>query len=69
MVTLTDSTITIAVETNGLTAYLYEQIVNETIYILQDVSPDMRGDRNYYHLLELLRAMMPDEEQEKKMCE
>lgn len=40
---------------------------DEMISLLQATDPQMRGEQNYYRVLELLRCMMPDWETAKKM--
>ena len=45
----------------------YRQTIDELISLLQSVDHNMRGEDNYYYLLELLRAMLPNEEQIKKI--
>ena len=45
----------------------YRQTIDELISLLQSVDHNMRGEDNYYYLLELLRAMMPSEEQIEKI--
>lgn len=38
----------------------WESTIKDLFQVLQDVNPDMRNEDTYYHLLELLKNMMPD---------
>ena len=67
MVTFTERAYTVEVETGIYPQDNYRQTIDELISLLQSVDHDMRGEDNYYHLLELLRAMLPNEEQIKRM--
>ena len=67
MVTFNDKSFSIEVETGTFPADNYKLTVDEIISVLQATSAEMRGEDNYYYLLELLRAMMPDETQLKKL--
>lgn len=68
MVQFNETSFSIEVETGTLPAENYVATVNDIIDLLQDSgSSELRGDKNYYYLLELLRAMTPDEKQVKKL--
>ena len=67
MVQFRENGFTIDVHTGTLPHDNYEMTINDIISALQSVSSDMRGEDNYFYLLELLRAMLPNEEQIKKM--
>ena len=67
MIKFTETAYTVEVETGINPQDNYRQTIDELISLLQSVDHDMRGEDNYYYLLELLRAMMPSEEQIKKM--
>ena len=67
MLTFNDTSFTVEVETGAFPADNYKMTIDDIISVLQAVNKDLRGDENYYYLLELLRAMMPDETQLKKL--
>lgn len=67
MVTFNATGFTVAVETGCFPADNYKMTIDDIISVLQAVNKDLRCDENYYYLLELLRAMMPDETQLKKL--
>ena len=67
MVTFTERAYTVTVETGIRPQDNYRQTIDELISLLQSVDHNMRGEDNYYYLLELLRAMMPSEEQIEKI--
>lgn len=65
MVTKTETGFTIHVKTGSHPANDYVETVNGLVNVLQSQDEDML-QRNY-HLLELLREMLPDYEQAKAM--
>ena len=67
MVRFNDNGFTVEVETGISPQDNYRGTVDDLISVLQATNSDMRGEDNYYYLLELLRAMMPSEEQIKKI--
>ena len=67
MITFRKDGFTIDVHTSTAPSDHYELTIGDIISVLQATSADMRGEDTYYYLLELLRAMMPSEEQIKKM--
>ena len=67
MVQFNDDGFTVNVETVGHPHDNYVATVNDIINLLQSVDNDMRVKGNYYYLLEMLRAMMPDEVQLRKI--
>ena len=67
MVMFNKTGFTVEVETGISPQDNYRQTIDELISLLQSVDSDMRGEDNYYYLLELLRAMLPNEEQIKKI--
>lgn len=67
MVQFNENGFTVDIETGICPHDNYVATVSDIIGVLQAVNPDMRQQDNYYFLLELLRAMMPDEAQVKKL--
>ena len=67
MITFSDNGFTVVVETGINPQDNYRQTIDELISLLQSVDHNMRGEDNYYYLLELLRAMLPSEEQIEKI--
>ena len=67
MVMFNKTGFTVEVETGINPQDNYRQTIDELISLLQSVDHNMRGEDNYYYLLELLRAMLPNEEQIKKI--
>ncbi|NCB68482.1 MAG: hypothetical protein EOM47_06500 [Bacteroidia bacterium] len=67
MITFNETSFTVEVHTGCLPVDNYVGTINDIIDVLQASNTDMRGAQNYYYLLELLRAMIPDEEQAKKL--
>lgn len=67
MITFNETSFTVEVHTGCLPADNYTATVNDIIDVLQAVNAEMRGENNYYYLLELLRSMMPTEEQAAKL--
>ena len=67
MIQFTETAYTVTVETGIYPGDNYRQTIDELISLLQSVDHNMRGEDNYYYLLELLRAMMPSEEQIEKI--
>ena len=67
MIQFNDNSFTVTVNTGCLPADNYVGTVNDIIDILQASNTELRGEQNYYYLLDLLRAMMPDEAQVKSL--
>ena len=67
MVMFNKTGFTVEVETGIMPHESYKTTIDELISLLQSVDHNMRGEDNYYYLLELLRAMLPNEEQIKKI--
>lgn len=61
MVTFSDTGYVVEVQTGSDPAENYVQAMNSIVELLQDQAPELRNEN--YHLLELLKAMMPTKEQ------
>lgn len=67
MITFNNDSFTVQVHTGCAPADNYKMTIDDIISLLQAANAELRGGNSYYHLLELLRAMMPDEAQVKKL--
>jgi hypothetical protein len=67
MISFTDHSFIVEVETGIIAHDNWRMTVDEIIDALQAQDTDMRGEKNYYYLLELLRQMLPSEKQIKQL--
>jgi hypothetical protein len=65
MVTINETGFSIHVETNYNPSEAYVETLNNIVDLLQAQHPDM--ERQNYHLLELLKEMLPNDKQAKAM--
>ena len=63
-VKFTKDSYTVTVENSG--AESWYNAMNDMIDLLIFCSDDLRGNNNFYYVLELMRAMLPDEKQLKQ---
>jgi hypothetical protein len=67
MIAFNEDSFSVTVHTGCIPNENYVATVTDIIDVLQATNHELRGENTYYYLLELLRAMMPDEAQAKKL--
>ena len=68
-VKFTENGFTVTAEDKGDGCYLWLYIVTDLIDLLSSCDKDIRASVGFYYTFELLKAMLPDEEQLKKLIE
>lgn len=60
---------TVTVKNKGEGCFLWLYIVTDLIDLLSSCDKDIRASIDFYYTFELLKAMLPDEEQLEKLIE
>lgn len=67
MITFNKDSFSVTVHTGCLPTENYVATITDIIDVLQATNHELRGENTYYYLLELLRSMMPTEQQAAKL--